>query len=44
MSAADASLFFDSSAMVKRFAPERGSRIVVSLLRPSAGNRCKPNV
>lgn len=31
--------FFDSSAMVKRFAPERGSRFVVNLLRPSAGNR-----
>ena len=31
--------FFESSAFVKRFAPERGSKFVLSLLRPSAGDR-----
>lgn len=31
--------FFESSALVKRFAPERGSKFVLSLLRPSARNR-----
>lgn len=31
--------FFESSAFVKRFAPERGSKFVLSLLRPAAGNR-----
>ena len=31
--------FFESSAFVKRFAPERGSRFVLNLLRPSAKNR-----
>ena len=31
--------FFESSAFVKRFAPERGSKFVLSLLRPSARNR-----
>lgn len=31
--------FFDSSALVKRFAQEPGSTFVVSLLRPSAKNR-----
>ena len=31
--------FFESSAFVKRFAPERGSNFVLSLLRPSASNR-----
>jgi len=31
--------FFDSSALVKRFAQERGSAFVLSLLRPSAKNR-----
>lgn len=31
--------FFESSAFVKRFAPERGSKFVLSLLRPSAKNR-----
>lgn len=31
--------FIESSAFVKRFAPERGSRFVLSLLRPSANNR-----
>ena len=31
--------FFDSSALVKRFARERGSSFVLSLLRPSAKNR-----
>jgi uncharacterized protein len=31
--------FFDSSALVKRFAREQGSAFVVSLLRPSAKNR-----
>lgn len=31
--------FFESSAMVKRFASERGSKFVLSLLRPSARNR-----
>ena len=31
--------FFDSSALVKRFAQERGSLFVLSLLRPSAKNR-----
>lgn len=31
--------FFESSALVKRFAPERGSRFVLNLLRPSAKNR-----
>ena len=33
------SYFFDSSALVKRFAQERGSTFVLSLLRPSAKNR-----
>jgi hypothetical protein len=31
--------FFESSAFVKRFAPERGSKFVLGLLRPSARNR-----
>jgi len=31
--------FFDSSALVKRFAQEQGSAFVLSLLRPSAKNR-----
>ena len=31
--------FFESSAFVKRFAPERGSSFVLSLLRPLARNR-----
>ncbi len=31
--------FFESSAFVKRFAPERGSKFVLGLLRPSASNR-----
>jgi predicted nucleic acid-binding protein len=31
--------FFDSSAFVKRFAPESGSKFVLGLLRPSAKNR-----
>ena len=31
--------FFDSSALVKRFAHEPGSAFVLSLLRPSARNR-----
>ncbi len=31
--------FFDSSALVKRFAQERGSAFLLSLLRPSARNR-----
>jgi uncharacterized protein len=31
--------FFDSSAMVKRFAQERGSAFVLSLLRPSTKSR-----
>ena len=31
--------FFESSAFVKRFAPERGSKFVLNLLRPSAANR-----
>ena len=31
--------FFESSALVKRFTTERGSRFVLSLLRPSAKNR-----
>lgn len=31
--------FFDASALVKRFARERGSAFVLSLLRPSAKNR-----
>ena len=31
--------FFDSSALVKRFAKEQGSAFVLSLLRPSAKNR-----
>lgn len=31
--------FFDSSALVKRFAQEQGSAFVRSLLRPSAKNR-----
>jgi predicted nucleic acid-binding protein len=31
--------FFDSSALVKRFAQEQGSSFVLSLLRPSAKNR-----
>lgn len=31
--------FFESSVFVKRFAPERGSKSVLSLLRPSSGNR-----
>jgi hypothetical protein len=31
--------FFDSSALVKRFAQERGRAFVLSLLRPSARNR-----
>ena len=31
--------FLESSAFVKRFAPERGSKFVLSLLRPSAENR-----
>jgi len=31
--------FFDSSALVKRFAREQGSGFVLSLLRPSARNR-----
>ena len=31
--------FFDSSALVKRFAQEQGSTFVLSLLRPSAKNR-----
>lgn len=31
--------FFESSAFVKRFAPERGSTFVLGLLRPLAGNR-----
>ena len=31
--------FFESSAFVKRFAPERGSKFVLSLLRPSSRNR-----
>lgn len=31
--------FFESSAFVKRFAPERGSKYVLDLLRPSASNR-----
>jgi len=31
--------FFDSSALVKRFAREQGSAFVLSLLRPSAKNR-----
>jgi uncharacterized protein len=34
-----AAYFLESSALVKRFAPERGSRFVLSLLRPSTGNR-----
>ncbi len=31
--------FFESSAFVKRFAPERGSNFVLSLLHPSSRNR-----
>lgn len=31
--------FFESSALVKRLAPERGSKFVLSLLRPAARNR-----
>lgn len=31
--------FFESSALVKRFAPERGSKFVLDLLRPSMRNR-----
>lgn len=31
--------FLESSAFVKRFAPERGSTFVLALLRPSAKNR-----
>ncbi len=31
--------FFESSAMVKRFASERGGKFVLDLLRPSARNR-----
>jgi hypothetical protein len=31
--------FFDSSALVKRFAREQGSAFVLSLLRPSTKNR-----
>lgn len=31
--------FFDSSALVKRFASETGSEWVVGLLRPSAKNK-----
>lgn len=31
--------FFDSSALVKRFARERGSAFVLRLLRPSSKNR-----
>lgn len=31
--------FFESSAFVKRFAPERGGSFVLNLLRPSAVNR-----
>lgn len=31
--------FFDSSALVKRFAQEQGSAFVLSLLRPSVKNR-----
>jgi predicted nucleic acid-binding protein len=31
--------FFDSSALVKRFAQEQGSTFVLSLLRPSTKNR-----
>ncbi len=31
--------FFESSAFVKRFAPERGSKFVLSLLRPAGRNR-----
>lgn len=31
--------FLESSAFVKRFAPERGSKFVLGLLRPSARNR-----
>ena len=33
-----ASYFFDSSATVKRYAIEKGSRWVFGILRPSAGN------
>lgn len=32
-------LFFDSSAVVKRYAAETGTNWVFSLVRPSAGNR-----
>lgn len=31
--------FLESSAYVKRFAPENGSRFILALLRPSAKNR-----
>jgi hypothetical protein len=34
-----AAYFLDSSALVKRFAQERGSAFILSLLRPSARNR-----
>ena len=34
-----AAYFFDSSALVKRFAQEQGSAFVLSLLRPSTKNR-----
>ena len=34
-----ATYFFDSSGLVKRFAPEIGSEFVLSLMRPSAKNR-----
>ena len=34
-----ATYFFDSSGLVKRFAPEIGSGFVLSLMRPSAKNR-----
>src|SRR6188474_830797 len=34
-----ATFFFDSSALVKRFAREQGATFVLSLLRPSAKNR-----
>ena len=34
-----AALFFDSSALVKRFAREQGATFVLSVLRPSAKNR-----
>ena len=34
-----AALFFDSSALVKRYASETGTNWIFSLVRPSANNR-----